>query len=246
MAIRKVGKVKTIKKVKRGVLSHKLQKMNHVKYHKPIDMRPHPLTVREHRKALDIYKKHFKDGVTIQNALDMSLDIDFKRMREDLTAVYIMGNSKGMMTFNVKASGKYMVNKYGVASNKKAINHEVNISFDVAGIKTAIDNGLSSSDILYNTPIAFQCDCGRHTYWYRYTWTIMGASIGIQEKRFPSIRNRELKGLFCKHGIRTVLLMKNKNFVSVFERYLKRVVEGRQFRFTDKNKQSFAGVSMFS
>ena len=239
-------KVKTIKKVKRGVLSHKLQKMNHIKYHKPISMKPHPLTVREHRKALELYKKHFEKGVTIQNALDMSLDIDFQRMREDLSAAYIMGNSKGMMTFNVKASGKYLQNKYGVASNKKATNHEVNISFDIGGIKRAVEDGLSSADILYNTPIAFQCDCGRHTFWYRYIWTLMGASIGLQEKAFPSVRNRELKGLFCKHGIRAVLLMKNKGFVSTFERYLKRVVEGRQFRFSDKDKQSFAGVSMFS
>ena len=190
-------KVKSFKKVKRGVLSHKLQKMKHIKCHKPIEMKPHPLTIREHRKALMVYKEYYKDGVTIQNALDKSLDIDFQRMREDLRAVYIMGNSKGMMTFNVKASGKYLQNKYGVASRFKAINHEVNISFDVAGIKRAIDKGLSVPDILSNTPIAFQCDCGRHTYWYRYTWTLMGASIGLQEKRFPRIRNKELKGLLC-------------------------------------------------
>ena len=247
MAIKKVKSIKKTVKRKAPILSHKNQKAAHIKKHKTTVSRVTPLTIAEHNKALKIYQEFFKKGVTVRRALGMSLDIDFERMRTELTATYIKGISNGMMTFTVKASGKHLQNRYGVPSDTVADRHDVNISFDMGGIKKATEEGLTQKDVLLNTPIAFQCDCGRHTYWYRYTWTLMRASIGLQEKRFPRIRNKELKGILCKHGIRVMLLMQSKSFLtSSFSRYMTNVTEGKGFRFVDSDKKKFAGVSMFS
>jgi hypothetical protein len=55
--------------------------------------------------------------------------------------------------------------------------------------------------------ISFDCDCGRHQYWYRYLATIGGFALDPKEFAFPKIRNPKLQGCCCKHVIKTLAVM---------------------------------------
>lgn len=52
--------------------------------------------------------------------------------------------------------------------------------------------------------INFDCDCGRHQYWYRYVATVGKYNFGIDENRYPSTRNPRLDGVACKHVLRVM------------------------------------------
>ena len=52
--------------------------------------------------------------------------------------------------------------------------------------------------------LKFECDCGRHDYWYRYIATIGKYNYGIDESRYPSTRNPNVTGVACKHALRVM------------------------------------------
>jgi hypothetical protein len=53
-------------------------------------------------------------------------------------------------------------------------------------------------------PLKFECDCGRHRYWFRYIATIGGYNAGRPETGYPKIRNPKLFGVACKHVLRVM------------------------------------------
>lgn len=55
--------------------------------------------------------------------------------------------------------------------------------------------------------VSFDCDCGRHQYWYRYLATIGGFALDPKEFAFPKIRNPKLQGCCCKHVLKTLAVM---------------------------------------
>jgi hypothetical protein len=55
--------------------------------------------------------------------------------------------------------------------------------------------------------VSFDCDCGRHQYWYRYLATIGGFALDPKEFAFPKIRNPKLQGCCCKHVIKTLAVL---------------------------------------
>lgn len=56
--------------------------------------------------------------------------------------------------------------------------------------------------------ISFNCNCGRHRFWYRYLFTIGGFGLDPEEHVFPKIRNPGLKGCCCKHVIKTLATLR--------------------------------------
>jgi len=194
------------------------------------------LTIKQHGQVVKLLKRFYKDGVTIENALNKSLGIDFKRMREEINLVGLTGNRYGQLIFTVSASKKYLDNKYGRSKTKIAKKHFVHIEFDQQSIVVLANKvDLSTDrkiiiDSMYNIPIKYQCSCGRHTFWYRYIWTILKSSIGLQQSSFPKIRNQHLEGLFCKHGIKVATFLKTPRFQGEFIAFLKSRQENRQFR----------------
>ena len=56
--------------------------------------------------------------------------------------------------------------------------------------------------------ISFNCDCGRHRFWYRYLATIGGFGLDPEEHVFPKIRNPGLKGCCCKHVLKTLATLR--------------------------------------
>lgn len=61
--------------------------------------------------------------------------------------------------------------------------------------------------LFWGANIRLHCDCPAFTYWgYQYMLTQTDSSI-IPETRFPHIRNPNLKGIMCKHLIRTAKVL---------------------------------------
>lgn len=52
--------------------------------------------------------------------------------------------------------------------------------------------------------LAFDCDCERHRYVYRYISTIGGFNAGRAETGYPKITNPKLYGMACKHVLRAM------------------------------------------
>lgn len=53
--------------------------------------------------------------------------------------------------------------------------------------------------------VSFDCDCGRHQYWFRYIATAGNFALAPpKEYSFPKIRNPNLKGIACKHVIHSM------------------------------------------
>ena len=57
---------------------------------------------------------------------------------------------------------------------------------------------------LKNQPLKFDCDCGRHKFWFRYIATVGQYNEGRNETGFPKIRNPHLHGIACKHTLRVM------------------------------------------
>ncbi|MCV5390784.1 phage tail protein, partial [Escherichia coli] len=58
--------------------------------------------------------------------------------------------------------------------------------------------------------ISFDCDCGRHQYWYRYLATMGNYCIAPpKEFAFPKIRNPELSGVACKHVLKAATMLQS-------------------------------------
>ena len=89
----------------------------------------------------------------------------------------------------------------------------------------AIDYAINFSDI------HIRCTCPAELYWgYRFLGTEMKYLYGIpREKRFPKIRNPELKGTVCKHEDAVLqFILRNKDLLTkMFAAYYNRLDEGQ-------------------
>jgi len=234
--IKKIQAIKSTTKVKNKnpILNHKLQKKELDKsLSKKVETQKTALTIREHGKAIKHYLSYYKTGINLKNALDKSLKIDIDRAKLQLKAFYIKTITKDVFKFTVKASGLY-----------QATSHEVHIKWETDGL---IGIGRSHQEIFYNAPIKIQCSCGRFTYWYRYILTIAKSALGKQEHRFPSIRNKNLEGLCCKHLIVTMKGLERSTFKdTAFKRYIENLENNKRTRISSKDKAKIAGSSFSS
>ena len=69
--------------------------------------------------------------------------------------------------------------------------------------------------------IRFDCDCGRHQFWYRYIATVGKYNYGIDENRYPSTRNPNLTGVACKHALRVMKHLTSGMMLSQVRDYAK-------------------------
>ncbi len=61
--------------------------------------------------------------------------------------------------------------------------------------------------------VSFDCDCGRHQYWYRYIATAGNFALAPpKEYSFPKIRNPNLKGVACKHVIHSMTRLQSASW----------------------------------
>ena len=143
-----------------------------------------------------LLKDQYKKGITIQNIVNLSLQDDIDRANEQIHMAVPLSRQSGLVHFLTNAG-----------PNSKAQNHHVEVEFSnfnsvVFDIKKEAIGTVKNR--LANGKIKFECDCERHTFWFRYMATIGGYGLGRQEGGFPKVRNPHLSGVACKHVLRVV------------------------------------------
>lgn len=75
--------------------------------------------------------------------------------------------------------------------------------------------------------LKFDCDCGRHRYFFRFLATVGNYNAGRPEEGYPKIRNPDLKGVACKHVLRVMAeLESSQTTLRFLTRHLEKVAEG--------------------
>lgn len=143
-------------------------------------------------------------GIAPRAVIDMALASDLQRARKQITRAVLHNAKDGLLHFITNAG-----------PDSTARNHHVHIrlmAFDAAVAAGTLDPQKAARK-LRTGAIKFDCDCGRHTFWYRYIATIGRWAYGRQEGGYPKIRNPNLKGVACKHVIRVVSELESSPFV---------------------------------
>lgn len=176
------------------------------------------------------YIKFFQRGITIKTAMDKSLEKDKNRCRLHLKAISIGHVGDGAFSFNVQSSGISPEPSYVTTI------HFFNLKKTLFKSGKITDRKLDK--ILEKSKIKIECRCKHFTYRLRYIATLGKWVYGRHETRFPRITNKHIKGICCKHLIRTLQMADTKSFKSIFYRHSENLMKGIQTRLTqdEKNK----------
>ena len=77
--------------------------------------------------------------------------------------------------------------------------------------------------------ISFDCDCGRHQYWYRYVATAGNFAIAPYEYAFPKMRNPDLVGACCKHVIKCLGFLQSPTVHRELAKHMERQADAISF-----------------
>ncbi len=171
--------------------------------------------------------QRFKGGITARQVIDLSLSVDRDRARRQITMA-VPSAARGVRSSNRQVSALEVRFITNAGPDSDVSRHHVTVEF--TGYQTAIASGAESvkraAARLRKEGIRFDCDCGRHRYWYRYIATIGRYNAGRPETGYPKIRNPKLNGVACKHVLRVMSEIEGGSAVQSF---LARAIEkGRQ------------------
>lgn len=138
-------------------------------------------------------------GVPMDQLIVSSRAIDVERANVEIRSARLYKVHGPTLTFSVTASGKYQAQFHQV--NVRLENWWQSLT-DPSAIKKAITKAVAG-------PVSFDCDCGRHQFWYRYVATVGGFAIQPFEKDFPKVRNPSLRGCCCKHVLKVFRTLKS-------------------------------------
>lgn len=141
--------------------------------------------------------KASKRGVRIDQLISASRSIDIQRANKLSSAtMYRIFNSKDgvVLHFRVTASKGSPVQFHQVRVRLEEWSDWLTSTLP---FKQAAEKILSGR-------ISFDCDCGRHQFWYRYLATVGGFALNPLEHAYPKIRNPKLTGACCKHVLKAL------------------------------------------
>lgn len=141
--------------------------------------------------------KKFLGGIKPQQVIDLSWQEDRQRAKEEITMAVPVSNGAGVIHFQTNSGPK-----------SKTVRHHVYVELlnYQASVASPADPTKIAKEMLTGN-VRFDCDCERHTFWFRYMASIGGYAYGRQETGFPKIRNPKLRGIACKHVLRVMALM---------------------------------------
>lgn len=149
------------------------------------------------RHNIKTAQNRFKGGgIKARQVLDLSLLEDLERARKEIKFAVPAGFSRGVLRIITDAGGTTP----GVTRHHMQVQFPL---FDVA-VVDAKKTPEQAARWLLKQPLKYDCDCGRHRFWYRYIATIGGFNAGRAETGFPKIRNPGLYGVGCKHALRAM------------------------------------------
>ena len=138
--------------------------------------------------------KRFKGGITAKSVIEHSRAEDRERCNREIRVavpVQHMGNDVHIVT--------------NAGPSSDVTRHHVHVQF--LNFEAAVASPTSAADAaraVVAGKIKFNCDCGRHRFWFRYLATIGHFNAGRGEQGFPKIRNPQLTGVACKHVLRVM------------------------------------------
>jgi hypothetical protein len=136
----------------------------------------------------------FKGGITARGVVDASLKVDRERANAQIHTAVAMSAKEGALHFVTNAGPDSDVSR-----------HHVHVKFPAyPSFATSTADPKRAARSMLNGPLLFECDCGRFRYWYRYIATKGKFVHGRLETGFPKIRNPNLVGVSCKHGLRVM------------------------------------------
>lgn len=168
----------------------------------------------------------YKGGIKARNVLDFSLLEDREKANDQIRNAVPVSSLREKVRF-VTNSGP----------DSKVSRHHVTVAFlsYFAAAIGANDEPKKSAQWLRKQPLAFDCDCGRHRFWFRYIASIGGFNAGRPESGYPKIRNPNLHGVACKHVLRVMAEIESGAGVLSF---LARMIE--KTRSSDTGKANVA------
>ena len=154
--------------------------------------------------------KKYKGGITPQGVIDLSLSVDRWRANDQI---------KQAVPHKFKGNELNLVTNAGPDSDKKrhfVQIHLLNFPPALASPKTTVQ----LAKFISTGPVKFECDCGRHQFWYRYIATIGRYNAGRPETGYPKIRNPNLSGVACKHVLRVMTNLLGGSYNSLITKQL--------------------------
>jgi len=158
--------------------------------------------------------RQFKGGITAKTVIERSDLRDRELSNQQIHTAVPVSHKGGRIHFITNAG-----------PGSKDVRHHVHVEL------LNYANGISSpgkldviAKYLAAGPLKFDCDCGRHTFWYRFISTIGGFNAGRHEQGYPKIRNPNLRGIACKHVLR---VMRQLTMPNVRQVLVKMIEQGR-------------------
>ena len=199
-----------------------------------------PDDIRRFDAARQAHKSSFRNtvpGITYAQLVAQSTSIDIKRANNRVSdgtgikAATFLGIKHNLAIVSVKASEE-SVHQH----------HRVRIRFEewdqaVEDIGEDNANKARVADGLCKGRVSFDCDCGRHQYWYRYMATAGNYAVAPpKEYAFPKIRNPDLTGVACKHVLHTMTRFQSTTWhraiINALEKAAKQIAFGDDKRKT--------------
>lgn len=176
---------------------------------------PRPITVNDlaqFRHNMRMAQKNFNgDGITARQVIDLASskpmpgagpDTDIDRARKQITMAVPVSAFNNEIRFITNAGPDSDVNRHHVLVRFNAFSEAANKL--MASTAKERKDPKQTANWLRKQKLAFDCDCGRHRYWFRYISTIGNFNAGRKELGFPKVRNPNLKGVACKHVLRVM------------------------------------------
>lgn len=176
---------------------------------------PRPITTNDlaqFRHNMRMAQKNFNgDGITARQVIDLASskpmpgvgsDTDIDRARKQITMAVPVSAVNNEIRFITNAGPDSDVNRHHVLVRFNAFALAANKL--MASTAKERKDPKQTANWLRKQKLAFDCDCGRHRYWFRYISTIGNFNAGRKELGFPKIRNPNLKGVACKHVLRVM------------------------------------------
>jgi hypothetical protein len=188
--------------------------------------RVRPLTnedLRQFQHNIRQAKKKYKGGISAKQAIDLSLPEDRKRAAEEIKNALPVSSQAGVVHFQTNAGPK---------SDKQR--HHVYVQF--LNFEAAVSSPKHADKIvqeLIDGKLKFDCDCGRHRFWHRFTATIGQWNYRLAEQGFPRVRNPGLHGVACKHVLRVMTMVRQSPTI---KGYLTRMIDAARAKLDRKRE----------
>jgi hypothetical protein len=162
--------------------------------------------IRAFQQNVSRLKKQFKGGITAQHVIDLALGADKERANKQINMA---------VPVSILGSKVHFITNAGPDSDVSR--HHVHVEFlDFnAAVGASPNDPKKLGKLVASGRLLFDCDCGRHTFWYRYIATIGKYNTGRAETGYPKVKNPTLMGVACKHVLRTMHVILKDSSVHV-------------------------------